>query len=248
VQLLFGRNGGMIASFQRAMPLVDADVTCFLDADDYWESEYQQRIGQVYDSQPEIDAVFSDLQNFGHDDEKLSFHSREIDLGFTAMMAFLTPFSYGSYTSAMTLRSNYARAVLQVPDSIRDQYTHAGDSFLDIGSSILGARKYFQPTDCVKRCIHDDNYSHVSDGPIRAYRYPLLYRILRAHYGRLAGLEIPFLDAKICKREFLTKPAPPWWETKLYARMVAGLSTEPWWKRYRYAWSILRHGWKSRRA
>src|SRR5699024_11237823 len=86
VHLRLGMAGCMLASFQRAMPSVDADVTCFLDADDYWEPEYLQRIGQVYDSQPEIDAVFSDLQNFGHDDEKLSFHSREIDLGFTAMI------------------------------------------------------------------------------------------------------------------------------------------------------------------
>src|SRR5699024_11958740 len=66
VQLLFGRHGSMIASFDRAMPLVDADVACFLDADDYCAPAYLQRFGWGYDSQPEIDAVISDLLKFGH--------------------------------------------------------------------------------------------------------------------------------------------------------------------------------------
>jgi glycosyltransferase involved in cell wall biosynthesis len=55
VTLLFGENGGQLSAFRRGVMSADADVVCFLDADDLWEPGYLEALAGLYDQRADVD-------------------------------------------------------------------------------------------------------------------------------------------------------------------------------------------------
>src|SRR5262245_20495652 len=119
VTLVCGVNGGQLAAFQRGAAVAEADVLCFLDADDRWDPDYLEKIGALYDARRDIDFVFSDVVLFGKEEERIGFADRELDLGITAVATYLTAHWYGAPTSALSLRRVLALRTLDLPDEFR---------------------------------------------------------------------------------------------------------------------------------
>jgi glycosyltransferase involved in cell wall biosynthesis len=237
VTLIFAANGGQLAGFQRGVEAVQqADVVCFLDSDDRWEADYMTRLGELYDARADVDFVFSDMQHFGRESRNVGFHHHAIDLGYTAIITYALTRWYGAPTSALSMRTRWARRVLDLPDSFRETWRTSPDNCLVYGSSVLGARKYYLPTGSVGYRIHGRNAWWSNRTPEQVYVNRLRSRGLIGHYARVAGLDASCIE--LCKLEYKTKPAPLWADTKRYA-MLAMRGQAPWWKRVEHMLGIL---------
>jgi glycosyltransferase involved in cell wall biosynthesis len=244
VSLLCGTNDGQLAAFQRGIGLAQADVVCFLDSDDRWEPDYLTRLGALYDARADIDFVFSDLQLFGQQDRVMRFHDRAVDLGYTAISTYVLTQWYGAPTSALSMRAQWARQALDLPESLRRTWRLSADNCLVFGCSVLGAHKYYLPTGCVGYRIHGRNGWWSNRSPRIEYINKMTSSALIRHYAAKVGLGPECIE--FSKLEFLTKPSPPWSEIRRYVRLVMMRRVSPW-RKWERALNILRHGWKRRK-
>lgn len=243
VTLLCGENGGQLAAFSRGIDSATAEVLCFLDADDRWEPDYLAKIGQIYDTRRDVDFVFSDIQLFGDEVRRMGEADHPIDYGYTAIATYALTAWYGAPTSALSMRSQWARRAVALPDDALLTWRLSADNCLVYGASVLGARKLFLPTGSVGYRIHGNNGWWSNRGPISTYFNRLRSRGLIAHYARMAGIDDSCIE--LAKLEFRTKPKPGWKEAKRYARISLRGDT-PWWKRMERAIAILGHGLRQR--
>ena len=236
VTLVCGENGGQLEAFRRGGALVQADIVCFLDSDDRWAPDYLAQLGELYDARAEIGFVFSDMRHFGQEDRLVGFHPSAVDLGYTAIITYATARWYGAPTSALSMRTKWARQVVDLPESFRETWRLSADNCLVFGSSVLGAYKYYLPTGSVWYRIHGKNGWWSNLGPAQTYINRLRSRSLINHYAQIAGIDDSCIA--LCKLEHRTKPAPLWAETKRYAAL-AMRSHAPWWKRIEHAFAIV---------
>ena len=236
VTLLCGENGGQLVAFQRGVAAADADVLCFLDADDLWQPDYLTQIGEVYDARPDIGFVFSDITLFGNEQRTIGYADKALDLGYTAVSTYALTYWYGAPTSALSLRKPFAERALALPGDLSRTWKLSADNCLVYGSSILGARKYFVPTGSVRYRIHGNNGWWSNRSPSAAYLNRLHSRGLIAHYARQAGIDDSCLE--LAKLEYRTKPAPGWQETRRYMGLCFR-GNAPWWTRLERMLSIL---------
>jgi len=243
VTLISGVNGGQLSAFQRGVNAAHADVICFLDSDDRWEPEYLAKLGAFYDTRPDVDFVFSDMQVFGAQDRVVRFHESAVDLGYTTISTYLLTQWYGAPTSALSMRSPWARKALDLPESFQRTWRLSADNCLVFGCSMLGAHKYYLPTGCVGYRIHDRNGWWSNRSPKVEYINKMTSSALIRHYAQRIGIGPECVE--FSKLEFMTKPNPPWSETKRYVRLVMMRRLSPWRKLERTL-QILRRGWKLR--
>lgn len=227
VTLLFGENGGQLAAFQSGLAAARGDVVCFLDADDVWRPDFLARIGEVYDTRPDVDFVFSDVALFGREERVIGFDEKATDLGYTALCTYAFMVWYGAPTSALSLRAALARRTLDLPEAFARTWRLSADNCLVFGASVLGGRKYFLPTGSVGYRIHGSNGWWSKRSPTANYLNRLRSRGLIEHYARSAGVCAASLE--LAKHEFRTKPEPSWKEIKRYARLC--LQSPAWWGR-----------------
>jgi glycosyltransferase involved in cell wall biosynthesis len=241
VTLLMCENGGQLVAFQRGLAATDADVICFLDADDRWEPAHLEKIGAVYDARRDVDFVFNDIVLFGNESRTIAFADRAIDLGYTAVATYELVYWYGAPTSAISLRRAMAQRCLDLPPDLAKTWRLSADNCLVYGASLFAGRKYFLPTGTVGYRIHGKNGWWSNRGPVESYLNRLRSRALVEAYARMAGIT-PY-SVELVKFEFKTKPDPSRSEIRRYAglalRTRGGL-----FKRWERALSILAYAIK----
>lgn len=245
VTLLMCENGGQLVAFQRGLAAADADVVCFLDADDRWEPTHLERIGAIYDARRDVDFVFTDIVLFGNESRTIAYAEREMDLGYTAIATFELFHWYGAPTSALSLRRAMAARCLDLPAQAASTWRLSADNCLVYGASIFLGRKYFLPTGTVGYRIHGKNGWWSNRGPTEAYLNRIRSRGLIHEYARLAGIGSSAID--LVKYEFRSKSAPDWSEIRRYASL-AMRTRGTILKRTERALSILASGFKKPRA
>jgi glycosyltransferase involved in cell wall biosynthesis len=218
VTLLICENGGQLVAFQRGLAAADADVICFLDADDRWEPTHLEKIGALYDSRKDIDFVFNDIVLFGNESRTIAYARKPVDLGYTAVATYELVHWYGAPTSALSLRQTLAQRCLDLPPEMTRTWRLSADNCLVYGASLFAGRKYFLPTGTVGYRIHGKNGWWSNRGPTETYLNRMRSRGLVAEYARMAGIVPESID--LVKYEFKTKPAPEWREI----RRSAGLA------------------------
>lgn len=243
VTLLMGDNGGQLAAFQRGLAEAQGDVVCFLDADDCWLPDYLARVGEVFDARADVDFVFSDLELFGHQQARMRYADRAVDLGYTVVSTYLLMHWYGAPTSALALRTSWARRTLDLPVDLAAAWRLSADNCLVYGTSVLGGRKVYQPTGCVRYRIHGNNGWWGKRTAANEYLNRFRSRCLIEHYARTIGLDERCVD--LAKLEFKTKPLPSWREMRRYASLVR-LRRGSWWRGIERALSILFSAWRRR--
>lgn len=233
-------NGGQLSAFVKGMEGVTGDIVCFLDADDHWDKDYLERIGEVYDSRRDIDFVFTDVNLFGNEQGIVGYADRATDLGYTAISTWVTAYWYGAATSALSMRRMWAQRVLDLPHTFLTTWRISADNCLVFGTSVLGARKYYLPTGMVHYRVHGANgWWHARD---RENQFANLFRsrTLINHYAERMHMDVHTLD--LAKAEFRSKPAAGMDEAWRYAGIAFRRGTAGWLKRVERTVSILRHG------
>lgn len=238
VVLRLGSNQGQLAAFRCGLEAAEADVVCFLDADDRWAPDYLEKIGALFDARKDIDFVFSDLHLFGDQEGVIRYAREAQDLGYTALATAADKYWYGAPTSAIALRRAWAERCLDLPPSMQATWRLSADNCLVFGASVLGARKYYLPTGSVGYRIHGKNGWWSQRDANSMYLNRMRSFALIAHYAQRAGIDDSSLE--LAKLEFLTKPAATWADARRYARL-AWRSPSPWWKRLERVASILSH-------
>ncbi len=241
--LLLGENGGQLAAFQRGLAQVSGDVVCFLDADDCWRPEHLERLGQLFDARKDIDFVFTDVELFDQQVARMRYADRPLDLGFTAVSTYMLMHWYGAPTSAIALRTDWARRTLDLPASLSSTWRLSADNCLVFGTSILGGRKYYLPTGTVRYRIHGANGWWSNRTPANEYLNRFRSRSLIEHYARTIGLDPRCVD--FAKQEFKTKPEPTLREARRYAGLVR-LRRGGWLQRAERSLAILWSVWRRR--
>ncbi len=242
VRLLFDQNDGQLAAFQRGVAAAEGDVVCFLDADDRWAPNYLEKIGALFDARPDVDFVFSDIVLFGGEQGRIEFAEQSVDLGFTIVSTYMTAHWYGAPTSALSLRTHWARRTLALPEEMRPTWRISADNCLVFGASILGAHKYYEPTGSVHYRVHGANGWWGKQTPANKFLNRVRSLGLIQHYARSIGLDERCVD--LTKAEFLSKPYPTWEEAKRYARLVMKRRAS-WLKNAGRAAAILGRAWRS---
>jgi glycosyltransferase involved in cell wall biosynthesis len=218
VSLMFCENGGQLVAFQRGLAAINADVVCFLDADDRWEPAHLDTIGALYDARKDVDFVFNDIVLFGNETRTIAYADRPVDLGYTAIATYELVHWYGAPTSAISLRRGLAERCLDLPAHAAKTWRLSADNCLVYGASMLAGRKYFLPTGTVGYRIHGKNGWWSNRGTVETYLNRMRSRGLVAEYARMAGIVPDSID--LVKYEFKTKPDPSWSEIKRYARLA----------------------------
>lgn len=244
VTLLMCENGGQLVAFQRGLAVTDADVVCFLDADDRWEPAHLEKIGAIYDARRDVDFVFTDIVLFGNESRTIAFADREMDLGYTAIATFELFHWYGAPTSALSLRRAMAVRCLDLPAHSASTWRLSADNCLVYGASVFAGRKYFLPSGTVGYRIHGKNGWWSNRGPTETYLNRIRSRGLIHEYARMAGIGPSAID--LVKYEFKTKPNPDRAEIRRYAAL-AMRTRGTIFKRIERALSILSHARKSPR-
>lgn len=242
VTLLFCENGGQLVAFQRGLAATDAEVICFLDADDRWEPSHLENIGAIYDRRRDVDFVFNDIVLFGNESRTIAFADREMDLGYTAIATCELVHWYGAPTSAISLRRTMAERCLDLPAHAAKTWRLSADNCLVYGTSVFAGRKYFLPTGTVGYRIHGKNGWWSNRGPTETYLNRMRSRGLVAEYARVAGVVPESIE--LVKYEFKTKPDPDWREIRRYAGLALRTRGSLF-KRTERALSILTHRLKS---
>lgn len=243
VTLVCTGNGGQLAAFQQGVSLAQAEVICFLDSDDRWQPDYLARLGQLYDARADVDFVFSDLQVFGREERVMKFHDGAVDLGYTAISTFVFTKWYGAPSSALSMRAEWAQQALDLPEKFRATWRLSADNCLVFGCSVLGAHKYYLPTGCVDYRIHGKNGWWSNESPHTEYLNKMRSSALIRHYADRIGMGTECIE--FSKLEFMTKPSPPWSETRRYARLVMLRRMSPW-QKWERAIKVLIRGWRRR--
>ena len=245
VTLLMCENGGQLAAFQRGLAATDADVVCFLDADDRWEPTHLEQLASVYDARKDVDFVFNDIVLFGNESRTIAFADRAMDLGYTAIATYELLHWYGAPTSAISLRRPLAQRCLDLPPAMTTIWRLSADNCLVYGASLFAGRKYFLPTGTVGYRIHGKNGWWSNRGNVERYLNTLRSRGLVQEYARQAGVSAESIN--LVKLEFKTKPSPSWPEIRRYAGLA--LRTRgTWFKRVERALSILAYALKPARS
>jgi glycosyltransferase involved in cell wall biosynthesis len=218
VTLLMCENGGQLVAFQRGLAATDADVICFLDADDRWEPAHLEKLGALYDARKDVDFVFNDIVLFGNESRTIAFADRPVDLGYTAVATYELVYWYGAPTSAISLRRALAQRCLDLPPEMTKTWRLSADNCLVYGASLFAGRKYFLPTATVGYRIHGKNGWWSNRGPVETYLNRLRSRGLVEAYAQMAGIT-PY-SVELVKFEFKTKPDPSWSEIRRYAGLA----------------------------
>ena len=218
VTLLFGENAGQLSAFQRGSALAQADVVCFLDADDRWGPDYLEQLGELYDRRADVDFVFTDTLLFGDEQRWLGWGERSQDLGFTVIITYMLMHWYGAPTSALSMRRAWAERALDLPAALLNQWRLSADNCLVFGTSVLGARKYYLRTGAVHYRIHGNNGWWGKQTAASIYLNRFRSRCLIGVYARSIGLDERCLES--VRQEFRTKHNPSWREARRYARLM----------------------------
>ncbi|MDR6951046.1 glycosyltransferase involved in cell wall biosynthesis [Ancylobacter sp. 3268] len=225
VELVFSPNRGQLAGFAAGVARADADVVCFLDADDLWKPDYLARLGALYDARPDIDFVFSNLHQFEQAHGIEAFADAEEDLGHTAVMTYLTGAWYGASTSALSLRLYWARRCTDFPEPFIRMWRLCADGCVVLSASIYGARKYYLPTNSVRYRVHGGNGWYANRTDVSDYRESIAKRGTVNYCAGLIGLAAD--SAAMLPLELATKPAPPDREIARYRDVIERLARDP---------------------
>ena len=244
IRVLHKENGGQASAFMEGVAAARGDIVAFLDADDVWTEGYLERVAQVYASKQGVDFVYTGMQLFGEREGPFRLADADRDLGLSVLHGAFNPQWQGSATSAITLKRDLARRVLDLPPGLVREWRTRADDCLVYGADILGGHKYCIAEPLVRYRAHDNN---VFLGQDRGHTAELGHQYRRgrllSHYRQVAGVTPAMLQ--FAKREFRTKQ-PTRQDLKRYLRLV-DQAPLGWLTKLEHKLSMLRYYWSRRR-
>ncbi len=212
-------NEGQLSCFNRGVEASTAELVCFLDADDVYDSAYLATIAGIYRARPECHAVVSAYRTFGREERTVRRATEDRDLGYAAVLALTRSLVklWVAPTSTMSMRRSVLERFLPL-SRLEDWRTRADDCLL-FGAALAGARRRYSSAPLVGYRIHDDNlwYGRTFDEGYEPRREAALDRLLDDLQAKL-GLEGL---AGRAGEEFVLLSRPSASQLRHYARIAA---------------------------
>ncbi len=159
VQLIEKRNGGQLSCFSAGIEACSSDIVLFLDADDYWDPQYVERVVQVFQEDPTIDVVGTKERKFFEDGREEIDDRTSRSLGYSRARCMEMQGTWmGSPTSCLAIRRTILEQVFPAPNP--KAWRVYADEFLIYGASMAGALMYFLDEPLVSYRIHGQNAFH----------------------------------------------------------------------------------------
>lgn len=245
LRLIFQANAGQLSAFATGIAAATGDIVTLLDADDLWEPNYLAEVLALYERQPDLDFVYTNLSFFGARSGPVLTDLRPGDLGISVLLGAYRTMWQGAPTSANSLRRELALRLVQVPPEMFKAWRTRSDDCLVCGADILGGHKYFLDRPLVRYRAHASNaWLGQGSQPIARLRHWLRVEAMLEHYRRMSGVQPSWL--RHTKHEFRTKQSPSWREFRAYSELLAK-SDLPWFKRLEFRVSMLGHWLRQRR-
>lgn len=225
VRLIEKENGGQLTCFQTGLDATSADIVFFLDADDLWHTDYVESIVRVFEERPDVDVVECNDRRVYSDGRIEIVERPSRNLGYSVVRSLASGGTWAlQSTSCIAMR----RATLDMifPLTGFEGWRTCADEALVIGSSIVGAFKYFVGTPLVDYRIHGDNLfqGHEYCPQDRLTRGVELLRLVE--FLRLRQT-LPTSLAHVAHHEFRTIESPTKAEYTAYRRLVKASQLPP---------------------
>jgi glycosyltransferase involved in cell wall biosynthesis len=215
VRVLTQENLGQLSAFTVGCRAATGDIVCFLDADDLWETDYLRALEAVYGRKSAPDMVLSNLRQFGDAEGVWHRRAEDQDLGLGVLTAWFLRRIPQAPTSSISMRRALALRVLDLPESLRDEWRSRADDPLILGASIFGARTLALAQPHVRYRVHGANtWAKQPLSKLDSARYLLRMYTLADWYAGRASVGTGLLGYAYL--EFRTKPHPRWPELFTY--------------------------------
>jgi len=165
--IIHEHNQGEIAATTTGFLQSSGDIIFFLDSDDIYHPQYLETALSIYNDNPACDFIFCQLGRFqstkdvyqSPSESQISQYKDYIkDRGYSLILTAEEHAFVGSPTSGNSIRRKYLDKIL--PCSYIGDYRIYADNCVVLGSSILGARKFYLDIPLVGYRKHDKNESH----------------------------------------------------------------------------------------
>jgi glycosyltransferase involved in cell wall biosynthesis len=220
-------NAGQLAALRAGVARASGDWCVFLDADDLHEPGHLAALAEVLAREPDLGAIYAAHR----ETEGPPVYRRawpEGRLGPSIALVAITRLRVGSITSAISLRTDYARAALELPTELESDWRLRADDCLVYGSALHGAVAYHLGTPTVRYRIHGGNgYAH-RDRAHADYRDKFRLARLCAHYVERVGVFEADLPGHLARELCFRGNAHPYVRRR-YRRAIRALQSASLW-------------------
>lgn len=197
VRAIYQENGGQASAIEVGFQAAKGEIVALLDADDYYDPGYLQRIVEVYQEHPSCDMLLTGLQEFGASTKKVLSYgiSQLTDLGFTTLGAATGKVFMGERTSAVSLRRSVIERILPLP--FHEDWRLCADWALARATCLARVRKFYLPEPLAYYRIHDSNSWMSRDlDPCDNHSFLLSCNRLTRYYSDKFDYHSPLLGRK----------------------------------------------------
>ncbi|MDR1192028.1 MAG: glycosyltransferase family 2 protein [Verrucomicrobiales bacterium] len=193
IRIVSQPNQGQTAAVAAGVRHVTGDITCLLDADDWYEPEYLARLAGVYARQPQIDCVFCRYNEIGGSlphtllNVSVPDGADGYDFGYSALLEQFTVSGgwLGNVPTASSFKTSLLRRIPLAELAARSVFPTSADPPLWYAAALLGGRKFYFPQALVNYRYHGTNHWFGNEKSRRDYRRHLVrqtYRRFFAHW------------------------------------------------------------------
>ena len=217
------RNEGQLSCFNEGFKASSGDLIYFLDADDIYLPNYLETTLHFYNQTTDCDFLCCSVQEFGKSDSLKNYVKSEDycketgDMGYSLLRTLYYKNLIGSVTSSLSMKRIIIKKILPLP--FLEEWRTRADDCLVLGSSLVGARKYFIPQPLIKYRVHENNYWRN-----KAYSLPeKLRRRLAIEQLMKYILTKNYYPSDLCHLswlEYRTVPNPDYKKTKFYLHLA----------------------------
>lgn len=158
IKIIAKNNGGQLSAFNILPEVVSGDVVFFLDSDDVFKETYISETVNIYKENPDIDFVFCDIELF-YTDGKIENIKAEFEFNKIKSSVYSSYFNQewiGNPTSTISMRVDLLKKLL--PIELENDWITRADDCLVWGSSLIGARKFYNKKNLVNYRVHGNNH------------------------------------------------------------------------------------------
>lgn len=223
IEVISKENEGQLSCFNEICSRIkENDLVFFLDADDRFLPNHIERCLSIYDSNPNVNYVFTRHMMFGSASGSGEILCKmQCDLGHSVFSTRELEIWLGGPTSTLSMKGTILKRFLPCP--LEADWKVRADDVLVMGSSLAGARKYFLNEMTVEYRVHASNhFCNRKESPAKAYQYTLRKRRMLAFISQ--QLNMPYSnEVQLAAIEFKLCPQKSFSEFQAYFRIVLWL-------------------------
>jgi glycosyltransferase involved in cell wall biosynthesis len=215
-------NAGQLSAFQVGIDASTGELFFFLDADDYYESDYVSLMVDYYKEHTRADFVFSEPAKFSGTAAQTKHLNapKSYDYGISLIRELTTQSFIGRSTSTLSLKKRLLDQLFPVPDHMLKTWEICADEYLIRGAGLAGANKHYYGIQRVNYRIHENNLFQGTKSTDIYHKYERERNICSLINHLKEKFHIQQNHLELAALEYKTIPTPSPCDTELYERIV----------------------------